>query len=133
MPRRFGMSFPGAVVVVGVATLALVAGSLTVCRQERAVVIDRLTAVNPTAYPLEVELSRVRSGRAVLLGTVRPRTEAVFRDVPDQGDLWIFVVLHAGREVGARALRHEQLAERGWRVRIPMTVEEHLRAVDAAP
>ena len=132
MLRRFGMSLPRTVVVVGVATLALAAGGLTLC-QERAVVIDRLTAVNPTAYPLEVELSRARSPRAVLLGTVRPQSEAVFRDVPDQGELWIFVFLHAGREAGALTLRHRQLAERGWRVRIPMTVEEHLRAVDAAP
>ncbi len=122
-----------AFIAAGVATLGLVAGIVILSGQERNVVIDRITVVNPTAYRLEVEASGPRDGRTLKLGAVESQSQASFRDVSDQGQLWFFEFLYAGEEVGGLAVREDRLKDRDWRVVVPMDVEVHLRAVDAAP
>lgn len=122
-----------AFIAAGVATLALVAGILILSGQERHVVIDRITVVNPTAYRLEVEASAPRNGRTLRLGAVESQSQASFRNVSDQGKLWLFGFLYAGEEVGVVAVGEDRLKERDWRVVVPMDVDVHLRAVGAAP
>lgn len=122
-----------AFIAAGVATLALIGGILILSGHERHVVIDRITVVNPTAYRLEVEASGARDGRTLKLGAVESQGQASFRNVSDQGRLWFFGFLYAGEEVGGLVVGEDRLKDRDWRVVVPMDVEIHLRAVDAAP
>ncbi len=114
------------------ATLALAAGILILTGHERHVV-DRITVVNPTAYRLEVEASGSRNSGTLRLGAVASQSQRSFRNVSGQGQLWFFRFLYAGEVAGALAVEEDRLKDRDWRVVIPIDVEVHLRAVDAAP
>lgn len=131
--RRAPWFDTAALLAVGAVALALFTRILILSGEDRPMVIDRITVVNPSAYRLEVEASSPRNGAKLKLGVVESQSEASFRNVSDQGKFWHFGFLFAGKEVGALAVGEDRLKRRDWRLVVPMDVEVHLRAVAASP
>lgn len=100
-----------------VASLAVLAGLLALV--QRPDFVSRVSIVNRSASPLQVDVAPGRDGAILPLGVVDARTTEAFHDVLDQGDVWYVHVADTG--TGARTLHftRTQLEHANWRVEIP--------------
>jgi hypothetical protein len=110
--RRFALIAAGVI-----ASAALLAGLLALV--QRPDFVSRVSVVNRTGSPLQVDVAAGRTAAILPLGVVDPRSSDTFKDVVDQGDVWYVHVTDTGS--GARTLHftREQLQHANWRVTIP--------------
>lgn len=94
--------------------------------------VDRITIANPTGYDLDVEVTQDRDGW-LPVAIVEARSEVVAQEVIDQGEVWIFRFRHWGDPVGELSLTRAALERNGWRVEVPVEVEEQLQQLGRAP
>jgi hypothetical protein len=100
-----------------VASVAILAGLLALV--QRPDFVSRVSIVNRTGSPLQVDVASGRNAAIMPLGVVDPHSTDTFRDVVDQGDVWYVHVTDTGS--GARTLHfaRQQLQHANWQVTIP--------------
>ena len=107
-----------ALLVAGVlASLAILAGLLALV--QRPDFVSRVSIVNRSASPLQVDVAAGRDAAIMPLGVVDGHSTENFQDVVDQGDVWYVHVADTG--TGARTLHftRAELEHANWRVTIP--------------
>jgi hypothetical protein len=95
--------------------------------------VSRVTIANPTDFPVNVEVSGEGRAKWLSLGSTEARSDATTRDVVDQGDVWVFRFDYLGVHGDTVEVSRADLAQAGWRVEVPQTVEEDLRALGFQP
>ena len=102
-----------AVLVTAVGLLVLLRAALGGVPDHRTVHLDNQTALQLTVDVMDA------SGSTVALGTAQPRSATTVTEAVDVGQRWTFVATYGGREVLRETLDRDQLAARGWTLRIP--------------
>lgn len=93
--------------------------------------IARITFVNPTVYDIDIEARGRDAGGGVVVGTAARRTTTTLLEVLDQGSTWVFSFAAQGHEGGELIVERAELEGNEWRVSIPATVGDALRASGA--
>jgi hypothetical protein len=96
-------------------------------------VVPRVTVTNDSSISVDVDVRPSEGGARLILDTVQPRSSASTSDVLDQGDRWIFSFSSGGVEGGSYAVSRSKLAADGWRIRIPDSVVDRIRAGEFVP
>jgi len=94
--------------------------------------IETLTVENLTDFPLDVELSG--AGESWLgVGVVDAGTTKDFTGVIDQGTTWVFRFSSQGATSARKVFSREELTESDWRLVVPRSVADELRATGVEP
>jgi hypothetical protein len=109
-----------AVIVAAIGLLVLVRAAVGGVPDHRTVHLN-----NQTALQLRVDVLDA-SGSLVAVGTAQPRSRTTVTEAVDIGAQWTFVATYGGREVFREALPRDQLAARGWTLRIPASATAEL-------
>jgi hypothetical protein len=109
-----------AVIVAAVGLLVLVRATVGGVPDHRTVHLD-----NQTGLQLRVDVLDA-SGTLVALGTAQPRSATTITEAVDVGQHWTFVATYGGRDVYRGTLARNELAVRGWTLRIPASATAEL-------
>lgn len=125
---------PGAVVAVVFAAAATVAG-LWLVMQSTALPehVEELTVENGTDFHLRVEVSDGEGDSWLGVGTVEAESTEAFPHVIDQGEVWTFRFHGQGKTSGEIRVDRSQLESDGWRLVVPESVADELRAQGVLP
>jgi hypothetical protein len=94
--------------------------------------VDQIAFENPTKYHIRIEVSDGEAGGWMAIGAAAERnTTSTFRQIVDQGEVWLFRFSAQGEDGGELRLTREQLERDQWQVRIPDRVDEELQAAGA--
>jgi hypothetical protein len=96
-------------------------------------VVPRVTVVNGSSLPVNVDVRQTGGGARLLLDTVQPNSRTSTHDVIDQGDRWIFSFSSGGVAGGSVEVSRAKLAADGWRIRIPDDVVARIQAGEFVP
>jgi hypothetical protein len=94
--------------------------------------IDRVTIVNDTAFPVNVDVAGA-DGRKLALKYVSAGETAVVRDVIDQGDTWEFQFTYGGTDAGTLRRDRARLERDDWTVEVPQEVADRLETAGHTP
>ncbi|HZQ27428.1 MAG TPA: hypothetical protein VFA94_07000 [Acidimicrobiales bacterium] len=95
--------------------------------------IARITVVNPTEYALDVDAAKPDKPAWTPIGTARQRGTTVLEQVIDEGDQWVFRFRTEGIDGGELRMSRSALEQANWRIEVPASVGDTLRAAGAAP
>jgi hypothetical protein len=95
--------------------------------------VDRLTLVNPTEYGVNVTVRSAPEQGRFSLGWSESTQERELREVPDLGETWIFAFSYAGVDAGEVTVSRAALAGADWRLEVPATVAQPIRAAGLTP
>lgn len=118
-----------AVAVIAAVALAAVPASRLL---EGPSFIDTLLVENPTRYDIRIDVSGEDGSGWMTIGTARREASSTFEEVIDQGEVWIFRFHAQAEEGGELRIERSELADDGWRLRIPDRVSEELQGKGAA-
>jgi hypothetical protein len=125
---------PGAFVAVVLAAAATMAGLVLVMQStglpEYA---DELTVENGTDFHLQINVSGGDGESWLRVGIVEAESTKVFSGVIDQGEVWLFRFHGQGRVGGELRVDRSQFESDGWRLVVPESVADELRAQGALP
>lgn len=125
---------PRAFAVAVLATAATVAGLVVVVQSMGLPeYVDELTVENRSAFHLRVDVSDEAGESWLTVGTVQDDDTEAFSRVIDQGEVWLFRFHGQGRMGGQLRVVRSQLEEDGWKLVIPDSVADELRAQGAVP
>lgn len=125
---------PGAFAVGVLAAAAAVAGLVFVMQSTGVPeYVDELTVENGTDYHLRIEVSGGEGESVLRVGTVEAESTKAFPRVIDQGEVWMFRFHGQGRMGGELRVDRSQLESDGWRLVVPESVADELRAQGAPP
>lgn len=108
-----------AVVLVGAAKL-----------METPRTVSALAVTNPTRFDLAIEVSDDGEGW-MPVGSVRRESTVTFKEIVDQGDVWVFRFTAQGRDSGRLDISKADLEKAGWTLSVPESVSDELRAQGA--
>jgi hypothetical protein len=95
--------------------------------------VDELTVENGTDFHLRIDVSDGEGESWLSVGTVDAETTKAFSRVIDQGEVWLFR-FHGQRRLGGELrVDRSQLESDGWRMVVPESVADELRAQGALP
>jgi hypothetical protein len=94
--------------------------------------VERIILVNDTEYSADADV-RGESGGWLDLTTVEARETGEIREVIDQGSRWTFRFSYAHYDPVEVTVNKKDLIEAGWRVEVPIELEENLRAAGVPP
>lgn len=125
---------PGAFAAVVLGVAATVAG-LVLLMQSTGLPenVDELTVENGTDFNLRVEVSDEEGETWLIVGTVGAGEMKVFSRVIDQGEVWVFRFHGQGRLGGELGVDRSQLESERWRLVVPESVADELRAQGVLP
>jgi hypothetical protein len=133
-PRLILGSKPGVFVGVVLAVAATVAGLILVMQSMTLPEhVDELAVENGTDFHLRIEVSDGDGEAWLAVGTVEAETTKAFPRVIDQGEVWLFRFAGQGRMGGELRVDRSQLVRDGWRLVVPESVADELRAQGAPP
>jgi hypothetical protein len=115
--------------VATIAGTALLAAVSSVLVPPRAV--DHITVRNPTRYDLAIEVAGGEAEGWMALGSVRRDSTTTFREVIDQGDMWVFQLSAQGEDGGTVRISRADLERASWQIDIPASVSDTLQAKGA--
>ena len=95
--------------------------------------VDRITVVNPHPYQLAIDVAGQGERATMAVGTVARERRAVFEEVVDQGDRWVFRFSYGGADAGEVVVSRDDLRRSGWTIQTPAGSEARLRAAGLAP
>jgi len=125
---------PGAFVGVVLAVAGTVAGLILVMQSMTLPEhVDELAVENGTDFHLRIEVSDGDGESWLAVGTVEAETTKAFPRVIDQGEVWLFRFAGQGRMGGELRVDRSQLVRDGWRLVVPESVADELRAQGALP
>jgi hypothetical protein len=94
--------------------------------------VDKVIVANPYEYNVHAEVSDGRSGW-LNLGEVAPESEETNQQVVDMGPRWVFRFRFRDLEPVEVSLSRSELVSAGWRVEVPETLAQTLRARGEPP
>ena len=113
----------------------LVAGAIvlfaTVRLLEDPARVSNLTINNRSEFDIEGEITSPAHDGWLRLTGVPVTTATQYADVLDPGDVWVFSFQAQGRDGGEVAIPKAQLAAAGWKLDVPPSVIDRLRAAGA--
>lgn len=118
---------------VGAAVAALIAIVLTAGITTDPGTVDRISVTNPHPYQLAITVRGADERSTMTVGTVGRERRAVFEEVVDQRDRWIFRFSYGGAAAGEVAVTREDLRRGDWTIETPPDAEARLRAAGLAP
>lgn len=125
---------PGALAAVVLAAVVGVVGLVLVMQATRLPeYVDELTVDNGTDFHLRIEVSDGAGDSWLRVGTVEAESTKAFPRVIDQGEVWLFRFHGQGRSGGELRVDRSQLVGDGWRLVVPESVADELRAQGALP
>lgn len=125
---------PGAFAGVVLVAVATVAGLLLVIQSMGVPeYVDELTVENGTDFHLRIEVSGGEGESVLRVGTVQAESTKAFPRVFDQGEVWLFRFHGQGRMGGELRVDRSQLESDGWRLVVPESVDDELRAQGVLP
>lgn len=125
---------PGYLAAVVLAAAAAVAGLVLVMQSTGLPqYVDELTVENGTDFHLRIEVSGGENESWLRVGTIEAQSTKAFSRVIDQGKIWLFRFHGQGRMGGELRVNRSQLEGDGWRVVVPNSVADELRAQGVAP
>lgn len=125
---------PGAFAAVVFAAAATVAG-LWLVMQSTALPehVEEITVENGTDFHLRVEVSDGEGDSWLGVGTVEAESTEAFPRIVDQGEVWTFRFQGQGKTSGEIRIDRSQLESDGWRLVVPESVADELRAQGVLP
>ena len=114
--------------VVAAALLTVVIPTLRLPRY-----VDSIAVTNPHAWHAEVDVGRPDGSRWVGLGHVGRENTVTFRSVIDLGKDWVFRFAFGGTERDQLVISRADLDRSKWKVTIPDTFGERMRAAGESP
>jgi len=125
---------PGALAGIVLAAAATVAGLVLVIQStDLPEYVDQLAVENGTDFHLRIEVSDGDDESWLAVGTVEAETTKAFPRVIDQGEVWLFRFAGQGRMGGELRVDRSQLVRDDWRLVVPESVADELRAQEALP
>jgi hypothetical protein len=125
---------PGALVAVALAAAAALAGLVLVMQATTLpAYVEELTVENGTDFHLRIEMSDGVGNSWLGIGTVEAETTKAFPRVIDHGEVWLFRFHGQGRMGGEHRVDRSQLEGDVWRLIVPESVADELRAQGAQP
>ena len=115
------------------ALAALIAAVLTAAVTADPGTVDRITVVNPHPYQLAIDVAGEGDRSTMAVGTVERERRAVFEEVIDQGDRWVFRFSYGGAAAGEVAVTRDDLRRSGWTIETPPDAEARLHGAGLAP
>jgi hypothetical protein len=94
--------------------------------------VDRVTIHNPTEYDLDVYARGGNEGWTPI-GIALAHSDTPFKDVIDLGDSWTFRFTGQGHDGGELVVTRTALAANDWKVDVPASVGDRIRATGAPP
>ena len=118
---------PALQVLLAVATIAAVLGTMVLVRAALATNVGHLTLQvdNQAGLPLTVA-ALDRSGTRLAVTSAQPRAQTTVYELVDLGERWTFGAAYAGREVHRQTLSKAELRARGWTITIPASATRQL-------
>lgn len=95
--------------------------------------VDRLTVENTTPFRVNVALAAEGRPGVLDLGTAPREGTLVLQEVADPGSRWIVHVSYAGTSAGDLVVTRSSLSDAGWRLEIPPSFGDRLRAQGFVP
>ena len=96
-------------------------------------VVSRVTVINTSTLPVNVDVRGTASGNRLVLDTVPPGGRIANVDVLEQGDQWIFGFTSGGVDGGSVRVSRATLAADGWRLAVPDEVIARLQSGPFVP
>lgn len=125
---------PGAFAAVVLAAAVTVAGLVLVMQSTGLPeYVDELTVENGTDFHLQIDVSGGEGESVLRVGTVEAESTKTFPRVIDQGEVWLFRFHGQGRLGGELGVDRSQLEKDGWRLVVPESVADELKAQGALP
>ncbi len=115
--------------IAKVAALSLIA--LVACSQPDFV--DRITIVNDTDYPADVDVSDEKRSGWLGLTVVESGSRSTVEEVLDQGEGWIFRFDYAGEHAEEVAISRRELQATNWTVEVPDSFGARLKDMGVPP
>ena len=122
---QVGLAFTVAVV--------LLLAALTIGLARGPSFVPTVTIDNPTVYRLEVHVGAPGGSGVLNLGALPRENVTTADDVIDQGRSWEFRFSYGGQTGGVVTVSRQQLEQEGWRLVVPLQVEERLRESGLLP
>lgn len=117
---------------VALATACLTLGVLLLQKLAGPSFVNELTVANPTEYSVHARVS-TGDDSWLGLGVVGSGEEHTFREVIDQGDMWVVEFSFAGEVAGHLEISADALSEDDWRLEVPAEVGLVLAAEGITP
>ena len=95
--------------------------------------VDRVTIVNGTDYPANVDVTSGAHEAWLGLGVAGPNEDETFGEVIDHGQLWVFRFDYAAKHSEEIRVTRKELKEANWRVEVPFSFEQRLRQLGVEP
>ncbi len=96
--------------------------------------VGQITIDNPHEWPASVDVAGAEQPDGwVGLGAVDGQASHTFQEVLDQGPHWRFRFSYGGAEGGELDMSRSELERRGWKLAVPDTFPDHMRAAGLAP
>ena len=93
--------------------------------------VSQITVRNPTRYDLSIEVAGGEADGWMALGSARRDTTTTFREVLDQGDMWVVQLSAQGEDGGIVRISKADLERANWQIDIPASVSDTLQAKGA--
>ena len=122
---QVGLAFTVAVVVL--------LAALTISLSRGPSFVPRVTIDNPTVYRLQVDVGSPGESGGLNLGVLPRAGATTVEEVVDRGESWEFRFSYGGQTGGAVTVSRDQLDQEGWRLTVPLQVEERLREAGLPP
>ena len=95
--------------------------------------VDRITVANAHPYQLAIDVSAAGERATLAVGTVERERRAVFEEIVDQGERWVFRFSYGGASAGELTITRDELRRANWTIGTPPDAEARLRAAGLAP
>jgi hypothetical protein len=95
--------------------------------------VSRVTVINPTAYRIDITVSRPGEADVMPLATVERNAAIGVGDVIDQGAEWVFRFSAQGHDGGTLTVSRADLRAQRWRLVISADVGDRLGSAGAVP
>ncbi len=95
--------------------------------------VSRITIDNPHEWAATVVVAGDETDGWMGLGTVERQASHTFEEVLDQGDQWRFRFSYGGADGGEVAMSRSDLERRAWKVVVPDTFADRMRAAGVSP
>jgi hypothetical protein len=111
--------------------LAVLLIALSGCSND--VFVERISIVNETDFPADVDVTTAARDGWVGLGVVGANEERDFGEIVDQGEVWIFRFDYAAMHHEEVRIARNSLEESDWQVDVPAAFGESLQQLGVEP
>lgn len=95
--------------------------------------VGEITFLNETDYPAHVEVSDASREGWLNLTIARRDRETTVQEVIDQGEVWVFRFVYAGKHEQELEVSRSELVRSAWTIEVPQSFGDSLRRLSVEP